>query len=74
MVQSFRHIIGLWPSPDALAVDIGAKVETVRKWRQRDSIPADRWLAVIDAAKARGEIISSDDMAALAARSPEIAE
>lgn len=70
MAQSFREIIGLWPSPDALAGELGAKVETVRKWRQRDSIPADWWLSVIEAGKTRGQALTSEQFAVIASRTP----
>jgi hypothetical protein len=69
MTQSFRDIIDLWPSPDALAGEVGSKAETVRKWRQRDSIPAEWWLPVIEAGKARGHALTADTLAALAGRS-----
>lgn len=72
MANTFREIVELWPSPDALAEDIGAKFETVRKWRQRDNIPAEWWLPVIDAAKARNLVLTSDQFAAIAARKIEI--
>ena len=68
MVQSFTEIVGLWPSPDAMAVELGAKVETVRKWRQRDSIPAEWWLAIVEAASRQGHQLAIKDMAELAAR------
>ena len=68
MASSFRDIIGLWPSPDALAAELGAKAETVRKWRQRDSIPAEWWMPLIDVARARSVDLSAAEMATLAAR------
>ena len=71
MVRSFRDIIGLFGSPDALAAEIGAKAETVRKWRQRNSIPAEWWLPVIKAAHARGRILTADEMTIIAARVPD---
>jgi uncharacterized protein YjcR len=68
MAQSFREIIGLWDSPETLATELGAKVETVRKWRQRNNIPAEWWASIIEAAKARGQSLTADQMTALAAR------
>ena len=68
MANSFRDIIGLWPSPDALAAELGAKADTVRKWRQRDSIPAEWWMPLIEAAKARSVALSAAEMATLAVR------
>lgn len=72
--SSFRDIIGLWPTPDALALELGAKAETVRKWRQRDSIPADWWHPLIKLAKARGHTLNANDMAAWAAQARVEAE
>lgn len=69
MAQSFRDIIDLWPSPDALAGDVGAKAETVRKWRQRDSIPAEWWLPVIEAGRKQGHEVTADLFTQLAGRS-----
>ena len=70
MAQSFREIIKLWPTPDALAGEIGAKPETVRKWRQRDSIPAEWWLPVIEAGNTAGKDLSAEQFTAIASRPP----
>jgi hypothetical protein len=74
MTQSFRQIIDRWPSPDALAGRIGAKTETVRKWRQRNSIPAEWWKSVIGAARERDDNLTAHEMAEIAANSHEDAQ
>lgn len=51
--------------PAALASAIGQKYETVKKWRQRSSIPSDHWPALILAAKAKGKDLSADDLLAM---------
>lgn len=61
--MSHSNIIELWPSLDALSSDVGAKVETVRKWKQRGRIPARHWVAVADAAKGRKLGVSLDVLA-----------
>jgi hypothetical protein len=48
-----RKIIELWPSPTDMAADVGANPEAVRKWRQRNSIPANFWAAVARSAPAK---------------------
>ena len=68
MAQTFRDIIGLWASPDALAAELGAKPETVRKWRQRDNIPVEWWMLLVDAAKTHGHELTTYEMARIAAR------
>lgn len=67
-METFRDIIALWPTPEVLAAEIGEKAWTVRKWKQRDSIPASRWLTVANAARAKGNLITAEQMARMAAR------
>lgn len=50
-IESFRQVVDLWPSPEILASELGATAFAVRKWKQRDSIPSDWWLGVIEASK-----------------------
>lgn len=54
IMKDYCSIIGLWPSAEALAADIGEKGVTVRSWRLRNSIPARHWPAVVNAAADRG--------------------
>jgi len=67
-MQTFRDIIDLWPTPDVLATEIGENVWTVRKWKQRGRIPASRWIAVANAARAKGNLITAEQMAKMVAR------
>jgi hypothetical protein len=73
---SFRTIIELWPSREAMAVEIGAKPWAVSKWWQRDSIPAEWWSAVLATPIAQKSSLSAEQMAGLVARAPfaELAE
>jgi hypothetical protein len=50
MMNSFRDVIDCWGRVDVMATAIAAPVATVRKWRQRDSIPAEWWLSIERAA------------------------
>lgn len=47
------EIIDLWPSIEAFADDVGAKVATARKWRQRGRIPSEYWVKTEQAASER---------------------
>lgn len=71
---SFRSIIELWPSREAMALDVGAKDRAVSKWWQRDNIPAEWWSAVLATSIARHAGITAEMMTALAARCVEVAE
>jgi hypothetical protein len=68
MVQSFKEVVAIWDTPDQMAADIGNNAEAVRKWKQRDSIPADWWTRVISGAKAKGVDITAHRLAILAER------
>jgi hypothetical protein len=67
MVSTFREVVALWPSPDALASDLGAGVAAARKWSHRNSIPAEWWLPLLRTDVARKAGLTADDLAALAA-------
>lgn len=54
MIKSFRDVIELWPSIGEFAEDIGVKYVTGQLMKHRDSIDADHWVAVVEAAKRRG--------------------
>jgi hypothetical protein len=49
-------------------LDVSSRASTVSKWWQRDSIPADRWSAVLSTDRARGAGLTSDALTSLAAR------
>lgn len=66
--RSFRDVIELWPSKEALASDVAARAPTVSKWWQRDSIPAERWSAILSTDKARSGGVTSETLIELAAR------
>ncbi len=56
MLNSFREVIGLWPSLRALSEEpeVCANLIAVRKWHQRDSLPSEEWMGVAKAAQRRG--------------------
>lgn len=54
MTETHADIIALWPSTNALAEDLSAEGDAVRKWKARRSIPAEYWTAVVRSAKRRG--------------------
>ncbi len=66
-MRSYRDVIDQWPSVSELASDIGEKAFTVRKWRTRNSIPAEKWDALLKAAKKRGFSMNADQLMKLAA-------
>lgn len=66
-MNTFIDIIKSWPSVSALAKDIHEKPETVKKWRQRGSIPVSKWDAIRSAAEKRGIEINIEEMIRAAA-------
>ena len=66
---SFRLIVELWPSREALAVDVGGGADAglISKWWQRDKIPDKWWARVVATERAKSEGITLDALARLAA-------
>jgi len=52
-MNNFQELIDAWPNMRILAEDLNINHSTVLKWRQRNSIPADFWLTLIEAARRR---------------------
>jgi hypothetical protein len=73
-ITSFRALIELWASGDAMASDIGAGKAAVAKWRQRDSVPAEWWSPILATGIASAAGVKAETLIALAARKPEVAE
>lgn len=67
-ITSFRALIELWPSREAMAADIGAGASAVSKWWQRDSVPAEWWSAVLGTDCAKGKGLTAEVLTAIAAR------
>ena len=67
---TFRSIIELWPSREAMAADVGAGLWAVRKWLTRNSIPSEWWSAVLATEVAARAGVTAEILTALAAREP----
>lgn len=67
-LATFRAVIELWPSREAMAADVGATPWNVSKWWQRRSIPVEWWSDVLATDTARAAGVSADLLAGLAAR------
>lgn len=53
-MNTFRQIIGQWPSLSEFAADIGVNYDTAKAMRRRDSIAPAHWPVIVEAAKRRG--------------------
>jgi len=68
-LSSFKAVIELWSSREAMAADLsGATATQISKWWQRDSIPADWWVAVLGTDLAKEKGVTAQVLTALAAR------
>lgn len=52
-LKSFVDVIELWPTAEALALDVGETGTNVRAWKDRGSIPAAYWVRLVGAARRR---------------------
>lgn len=50
---TFRDLIGRWPSLSAFADDLGVTIHAAKQMRSRDSIAAEHWTRMVEAAKER---------------------
>jgi len=65
-MQALQDIFAIWgDSIGVMAAAVGAKYDTVRKWRKSGRIPEDSWQAVIDAAMVRGRSLTASDLLAM---------
>lgn len=67
-IASFRSVIELWGSREALAAALGADSRTVSKWWQRDRIPDDWWAAIVALPLAVANGVDAEILMMLAAR------
>ncbi len=65
-----RLIISRWPSRIGLAADTDRKLTTINSWWRRNSIPGDRDVALVDAARRRGLFLTFEDLARSRADAP----
>jgi hypothetical protein len=69
--QSFRSIIELWETREAMASELGARDRAVSKWWQRDAIPSGWWGVLLSTERAKAAGVTADDLTRLAARVKE---
>ena len=66
-MNSFRDVIQAFGGASAFAKAVGANLYTARSWLQRDTIPANWWVRVVEAGAVNGVTgISSDLLATIA--------
>ena len=64
--SDFAAVVRLWPSLGAMASDLQVEYDTVRKWKDRNNIPAWMWFEVLRAAKRRKINLDAVDLVILA--------
>ncbi|MFC3060029.1 carph-isopro domain-containing protein [Paenirhodobacter populi] len=58
-----EKVFCIWPNAAELAREIGENPVTVRSWRARGSIPADRDVILVRAAAKRGAVLTVEELA-----------
>lgn len=64
-------VFSIWPNAADLAREIGENPVTVRAWRNRGSIPADRDTILVEAARRRGADLTLADLAEARRKAPK---
>lgn len=62
-----EKIFEIWPSAAEMARDLGEKEVTVRAWKGRRSIPADRDVALVRLAPKHGKALTFEHLARIRA-------
>lgn len=65
-MKTINDVVSLWPSISEFAADAGVAYGVAQQWRRRNSIPAERWSAVVAAASRRGVPVVLETLAAIA--------
>lgn len=65
-IKSFADVVNQWPSMGDMAADMQANYDTIRKWRDRNSIPSSMWFEVLRAAKRRRIELDAESLIILA--------
>src|SRR5580698_465246 len=66
--SSFKSIIELWPTREAMAAELGEDSRLISKWWQRDKIPAERWARILALPTVVDADITAEHLIRLAAR------
>ena len=66
--DSFTAVIALWPTVEAMAIDLQVHGQVVRQWRARNSIPSPFWAAILETKVARRERLTATLFVQLADR------
>lgn len=66
-MRSVSDVIEALGKRTAVADALGCSYQTVRKWDDQSSIPAHWWIALVRLAKERGDPLSLEELAQMAA-------
>ena len=64
--NSFADVVAKWPTVAEMSRDMQLEYDTIRKWKERDNIPATNWFELLRAAKRRKIALSAEDLILLA--------
>lgn len=67
-MDSFRHILCLWPCYRDAAAALGVSPMLIKAWARRNSIPPAHWNAVVTATDAVGSPVTLQQLTDMAER------
>ena len=65
---TFPELLSLWPSPKDLSLALGVPYINAQQMKMRKSVSVKHWPQLIQAARAEGVKITSDDLVAMRLR------
>jgi hypothetical protein len=60
-ISPAEYVLGKFGGITATASALGFTPSTVQGWKERDRIPQDHWLTLIEKAKERGDTLALED-------------
>lgn len=74
-MRTFKDVLQRWRPLEKLAQELGERGVTVRQWGNRNSIPPEHWLSIVQVAERYGfNDITIDLLARIAASGGELSD
>lgn len=61
-MQALQDIFSIWDGHKGLATALNEKQDTVYRWKRRKRIPDSAWARIIEAAAAKGQVVTVADL------------
>ncbi len=71
--DTFKKLLNLWGTPKNLSEELGVPYVTAQQMIRRSSVSIDHWPKLVELARAKGVVITNDDLVAMSLKRREAA-